>query len=116
VVTVNSASASLNIGRRTRSIPPAIRRVLLLRDRGRAFPGCTHDRFLHGHHVQHWLHGGETSADNLRPDYDVAVAGYCEYRLPEASGFVSKAIARRLHKFTILILHRNGISVMIQSV
>jgi hypothetical protein len=56
---------SLNIGRRTRTIPPAIRRVLMLRDRGCAFPGCTHDRFLHGHHIQHWLHGGETSVDNL---------------------------------------------------
>ena len=22
-------------------------------------------RFLHGHHIQHWLHGGETSVDNL---------------------------------------------------
>jgi hypothetical protein len=65
LVAVNSAGESLNIGRRTRSIPPAIRRVLLLRDRGCAFPGCTHDRFLHGHHVKHWLHGGETSADNL---------------------------------------------------
>ena len=65
LVAVNSAGESLNIGRRTRSIPPAIRRVLLLRDRGCAFSGCTHDRFLHGHHVRHWLHGGETSADNL---------------------------------------------------
>jgi hypothetical protein len=65
LVAVNSAGESLNIGRRTRSIPPAIRRVLLLRDRGCAFPGCTHDRFLHGHHVKHWLHGGETSANNL---------------------------------------------------
>jgi len=65
LVAVNSAGASLNIGRRTRSIPPAIRRVLQLRDRGCVFPGCTHDRFLHGHHVKHWLHGGETSADNL---------------------------------------------------
>jgi len=65
LVAVNSAGESLNIGRRTRSIPPAIRRVLLLRDRGCAFPGCTHDRFLHGHHLKHWLHGGETSADNL---------------------------------------------------
>jgi hypothetical protein len=36
-----------------------------LRDRGCAFPGCTHNRFLHGHHIQHWLHGGETSLDNL---------------------------------------------------
>ena len=36
-----------------------------MRDRGCAFPGCTHNRFLHGHHIQHWLHGGETSLDNL---------------------------------------------------
>jgi len=56
---------ALNIGRRTRSIPPAIRRALMLRDRGCAFPGCTHTRFLHAHHVQHWLHGGGTSLKNL---------------------------------------------------
>jgi hypothetical protein len=56
---------ALNIGRRARSIPPAIRRALMLRDRGCAFPGCTHSSFLHAHHVQHWLHGGETSLDNL---------------------------------------------------
>ena len=55
----------MSIGRRSRSIPPAIRRALLLRDRGCAFPSCTHNRFLHGHHIQHWLHGGETSLDNL---------------------------------------------------
>jgi hypothetical protein len=65
LVAVTGDAESLNIGRRTRSIPPAIRRVLQLRDRGCAFPGCTHDRFLHGHHVKHWLHGGGTSADNL---------------------------------------------------
>ena len=56
---------ALNIGRRTRSIPPAIRRALMLRDRGCAFPGCTHTRFLHAHHLRHWLHGGATSLDNL---------------------------------------------------
>ena len=28
-------------------------------------PGCTHTRFLHGHHIRHWLHGGKTSVDNL---------------------------------------------------
>ena len=56
---------ALNIGRRARSIPPAIRRALMLRDRGCAFPGCTHTAFLHGHHLRHWLHGGETSLDNL---------------------------------------------------
>ena len=30
-----------------------------------SFPGCTHTRFLHGHHWRHWLHGGETSLANL---------------------------------------------------
>jgi hypothetical protein len=57
--------STLSIGRRSRSIPPAIRRALRVRDRGCRFPGCTHDRFVHGHHIQHWLHGGETSVDNL---------------------------------------------------
>jgi hypothetical protein len=57
--------STLSVGRRSRSIPPAIRRALRLRDRGCRFPGCTHNRFLHGHHVRHWLHGGETSVDNL---------------------------------------------------
>ena len=51
--------------RRTRFIPPAIRRAIALRDRGCAFPSCTHDRFLHAHHIHHWLHGGETSVNNL---------------------------------------------------
>jgi hypothetical protein len=65
VVAVAGELAGLNIGRRARSIPPAIRRALTLRDRGCRFPGCTHTRFLHGHHIQHWLHGGETSVTNL---------------------------------------------------
>ena len=65
VVAVAGDGADLNIGRRVRSIPPAIRRALALRDRGCRFPGCTHTRFLHGHHIQHWLHGGETSVTNL---------------------------------------------------
>jgi len=61
----DQTATTLSIGRRTGSIPPAIRRALLLRDRGCAFPGCTHKRFLHGHHIQHWLHGGVTSLNNL---------------------------------------------------
>ncbi len=55
----------LDIGRRTRAIPSAIRRALWVRDRGCRFPGCPHTRFLHGHHIRHWLHGGSTSLDNL---------------------------------------------------
>jgi len=65
VVAVAGDGSGLNIGRRARSIPPAIRRALTLRDRGCRFPGCTHTLFLHGHHIQHWLHGGETSVANL---------------------------------------------------
>ncbi len=65
VVAASGSGETLNIGRRTRTISPAIRRALMLRDQGCAFPGCTHARFLHGHHIQHWLHGGETSVDNL---------------------------------------------------
>jgi hypothetical protein len=55
----------LNVGRKTRTIPPALRRALRSRDRGCRFPGCTHTRFVDGHHVQHWAQGGETSLSNL---------------------------------------------------
>ncbi len=64
LVALGGEGESLNIGRRTRSIPLALRRALLLRDRGCAFPGCTHSKFLHAHHIEHWLHGGETSLEN----------------------------------------------------
>ena len=55
----------LSVGRRTRSIPSAVRRALASRDRGCRFPGCTATHRLHGHHVRHWAEGGETSLDNL---------------------------------------------------
>ena len=45
--------------------PPAMRRALLIRDRGCRFPGCASTRRLHGHHVRHWARGGDTSLDNL---------------------------------------------------
>ena len=55
----------LSIGRRSRSIPPAMRRALRIRDNGCRFPGCTNTRFVDGHHIKHWADGGETSLDNL---------------------------------------------------
>ena len=55
----------LNVGRKTRSIPPALRRALRSRDAGCRFPGCTHTRFLDGHHIRHWADGGETRLSNL---------------------------------------------------
>jgi hypothetical protein len=64
-VTENARGEPLDVGRKTRSIPPAIRRALASRDRGCRFPGCTHQRYVDGHHIQHWVHGGETKLDNL---------------------------------------------------
>ncbi len=55
----------LDVGRRTRSIPAALRRALVFRDRGCRFPGCTHSVFVDGHHVEHWADGGETALRNL---------------------------------------------------
>jgi hypothetical protein len=55
----------LDVGRRTRSIPPALRRALNARDRGCRFPGCTHTRYVDGHHIHHWAEGGETKLANL---------------------------------------------------
>jgi hypothetical protein len=55
----------LNVGRKTRSIPPAIHRALRARDRGCRFPGCTARHFVEGHHVEHWARGGGTSLQNL---------------------------------------------------
>ena len=53
----------LSVGRRTRTIPPHIRRALEERDRGCRFPGCG-CRFTEAHHVKHWADGGETSLRN----------------------------------------------------
>ncbi|MCP4302118.1 MAG: DUF222 domain-containing protein [Gammaproteobacteria bacterium] len=55
----------LSIGRRSRSIPPPMRRALRARDGGCRFPGCTNTRFVDGHHIKHWADGGETGLDNL---------------------------------------------------
>ncbi len=55
----------LNVGRKTRTVPTAIKRALWSRDKGCVFPGCSHQRFVDAHHIQHWSAGGETSLGNL---------------------------------------------------
>jgi hypothetical protein len=61
----DSSGNVLNVGRKTRAIPPAIRRALQIRDQGCRFPGCCESRYVDAHHVQHWCDGGETRLDNL---------------------------------------------------
>jgi Domain of unknown function (DUF222)/HNH endonuclease len=55
----------LSVGRRTRTIPAAIRRALHARDGGCQFPGCNNRRWVDAHHIRHWAEGGETAMDNL---------------------------------------------------
>ena len=55
----------LNVGRKTRSIPPALRRALNARDRGCRFPGCSNTHYVDAHHIHHWAKGGETKLSNL---------------------------------------------------
>jgi 5-methylcytosine-specific restriction endonuclease McrA len=54
----------LEVGARTRTIPPALRRALHHRDRGCCFPGCGLP-FGQGHHLRHWAQGGPTTLSNL---------------------------------------------------
>src|SRR6266446_6474673 len=54
----------VEVGARTRTIPPALRRALHHRDRSCRFPGCT-VRVGEGHHVRHWAQGGPTTLSNL---------------------------------------------------
>ncbi len=59
-------SEPMDVGRATRTIQPALRRALVVRDRGCRFPGC--DRppsWTDGHHLTHWADGGETTLANL---------------------------------------------------
>ncbi len=65
VAHVDAQGVPLTIGRKTRTIPTAINRALHLRDRTCRFPGCTHSRYVDGHHIEHWANGGETALSNL---------------------------------------------------
>ena len=56
----------LEVGRTTRSVSPAQRNALTVRDGGCVFPGCDRPQsWCEAHHLRHWLHGGPTDLDNL---------------------------------------------------
>ena len=58
------AGEVLDVGRRTRTISPALRRALAARDGHCRFPGCQARR-ADAHHLEHWAHGWATALDNL---------------------------------------------------
>jgi hypothetical protein len=66
VTQVERDGLPLSAGRKRRTVPPALRRLLQARDDDTCcFPGCERQRQLQAHHRHHWAHGGETSLDNL---------------------------------------------------
>jgi hypothetical protein len=60
----DAAGKTIDVGRKTRTIPAALRRALDARDQTCRFPGCSHRRFLDAHHVEHWIDGGATNLVN----------------------------------------------------
>ncbi|MEN8113694.1 MAG: DUF222 domain-containing protein [Actinomycetota bacterium] len=69
----------LNMGRRTRAIPPRLRRLALARDDGCTIAGCTSRYRLQVHHITSWSQGGPTDAANLatvcRYHHHIAIHG-----------------------------------------
>ena len=77
----------VEVGARTRTIPPALRRALHHRDRGCRFPGCGLP-LGQGHHIRHWAQGGPTTLSNLallcrRHHRAVDEEGYAMDRQPD---------------------------------
>jgi hypothetical protein len=68
------SGAIIDVGHRTRKVPPALRRALRERDRGRCqYPGCD-SRRTDAHHIRHWANGGRTNLANL-----ISLCGRCHH-------------------------------------
>ncbi|MEV4822443.1 DUF222 domain-containing protein [Micromonospora sp. NPDC049274] len=62
---LGGAGQVLDVGRQRRLISGPLRRALVLRDGGCAFPGCDRPpRWCAAHHIRHWVDGGPTRLDN----------------------------------------------------
>jgi hypothetical protein len=61
----DSRDVPLKLGRRTRTVPKYLFRLLKHRDRHCRAPGCTRTIGLHAHHLVHWADGGVTNLENL---------------------------------------------------
>jgi hypothetical protein len=79
---LHGPKGELDVGRKTRAVPPAVRRALDRRDGGCCrFPGCENRRWVDAHHIVHWARGGETKLENL-----VLLCGH-HHRLVHEGGF-----------------------------
>lgn len=65
---LGSDSEPLDVGRKTRTIPPAIRRAIEQLHDSCTWPGCDAPlSWCDIHHLVHWADGGRTSLPNLTP-------------------------------------------------
>jgi hypothetical protein len=64
-VTEDDQGMPMRMGRKVRTVPPHIWKLLKARDRHCQAPGCNRTRGLHAHHRKHWIDGGTTDLDNL---------------------------------------------------
>ena len=62
---LNSRGQPLDVGRAQRAFPSNIRRAVILRDGGCAYPGCNMPHiYSEVHHIEHWQDNGPTSLAN----------------------------------------------------
>jgi Domain of unknown function (DUF222) len=66
-IITNGRSEPLDVGRRTRVVPAALRRAVIARDKHCTAPGCDHPwEWCDTHHDIHWIDGDPTALWNLR--------------------------------------------------
>lgn len=92
---------TVDLGRRRRLPSAALFRAMWDRDQGCGYPGCGRRRYLHGHHLVHWVRGGRTDLDNM-----VLLCGEHHRRLHEG-GYQMQ----RRPDGTICVLDPNGAPV-----
>jgi hypothetical protein len=66
-IITNGESQPIDVGRRTRTIPTALRRALDQRDKGCIWEGCGASvSWCDVHHIIHWADGGDTNLRNCQ--------------------------------------------------
>ena len=65
-VLLSQESVTIDVGRSRRVVDGGLRKALRLRDQHCRWPGCERPAsYCDGHHLVHWIHGGETNLANL---------------------------------------------------
>ena len=65
-VLLNQESVTIDVGRSKRILSGALRRALVTRDQHCQWPRCERPAsWCDGHHLVHWINGGETNLDNV---------------------------------------------------